>query len=83
MTEDEIKDKFQILSNQTNLQKERYCQRCVMENIRGDFFGIEWYYQGDNQWKGNSKADEGGCNGCPWYDIKYWKTEFNKHLSGN
>ena len=81
MTDDEICDKFQILSNQTNLQKERYCQRCVMEDIRGNFFGIEWYYQGDARWQGNSKADEKGCIGCPWYDIEKWKAEFNKHLA--
>lgn len=80
MPADEIKNKFQILSNQTNLQKERYCQRCVLDGKRGDFFGIEWYYEGDRQWRGNSKADENGCVGCPWYDVKRWKAEFNKHL---
>lgn len=81
MTEDEIRSKFQILSNQTNLQKERYCQRCVLEGIRGSFFGIEWYYEGDSQWQGTSKADENGCIGCPWYDVVKWKKEFNKHLN--
>jgi len=80
MTEEEIRNKFQILSNQTNLQKERYCQRCVTKGIRGDFFGIEWYYQGNNQWQGSSKADEKGCVGCPWYDIERWKSEFNRRL---
>lgn len=80
MTEDEIRDKFQILSNQTNLQKERYCQRCVVEGVRGSFFGIEWYYQGDTRWQGSSKADEKGCIGCPWYDIELWKAEFNRYL---
>lgn len=80
MPEADIRKKFQILSNQMNLQKERYCQRCVLEGKRGDFFGIEWYYEGTNQWAGTSKADEGGCVGCPWYDIRRWKSEFNKHL---
>lgn len=80
MPANEIKKKFQILSNQTNLQKERYCQRCVLEGKRGDFFGIEWYYEGDENWRGTSKADENGCIGCPWYDVKKWKTEFNQHL---
>lgn len=83
MTEEEISAKFQILSNQTNLQKERYCQRCVIEGIRGDFFGIEWYYEGDRVWRGTSKADEKGCVGCPWYDIRKWKQEFNLHLKDN
>lgn len=82
MPEPEIKRKFQILSNQTNLQKERYCQRCVLEGKRGDFFGIAWFYKGDGRWRGASKADEKGCIGCPWYDIAKWKKEFNAHLNG-
>ena len=81
MSEDEIRDKFQILSNQTNLQKERYCQRCVLEGKRGSFFGIEWYYEGDKEWRGTSKADENGCKGCPWYDLRKWKAEFNSHIN--
>ena len=83
MPENEIRSKFQILSNQTNLQKERYCQRCVIEGKRGDFFGIEWYYSGGDKWEGTSKADENGCIGCPWYDVHKWKEEFNKHLKDN
>ncbi len=82
MTPEQICNKFQILSNQTNLQKERYCQRCVIDGVRGDFFGISWYYQGGKRWAGTSKADENGCAGCPWYDMAKWKKEFNKHLAG-
>lgn len=81
MTELEIRQKFQILSNQSNLQKERYCQRCVLDGIRGSFLGIEWYYEGDRLWRGSSKADERGCIGCPWYDITKWKSEFNRFLN--
>lgn len=81
MSDEEIKNKFQILSNQTNLQKDRYCRRCLSNGMRGDFFGIEWYYEGDNQWRGTSPSDENGCVGCPWYDIKKWKEEFNKHIN--
>lgn len=81
MSDSEIKQKFQLLTNQTNLQKERYCQRCVLKGIRGDFFGIKWYYEGDENWAGSSKADEKGCVGCPWYDLVEWKRLFNEHLS--
>lgn len=80
MSEAQIRRKFQILTNQTNLQKERYCQRCVLNGIRGDFFGIKWYYQGDEHWAGTSKADENGCVGCPWYDLLLWKQKFNEEL---
>ena len=81
MPDDEIKKKFQLLTNQTNIQKERYCQRCVLQGKRGSFFGIKWYYQGDENWAGTSKADENGCVGCPWYDLELWKEKFNEHLN--
>ena len=82
MSEEEIKHKFQLLTNQTNLQKERYCKRCVSTGVRGDFFGIKWFYDGDDQWRGSSKADEKGCIGCCWYDLELWKEKFNQFLSG-
>ena len=81
MNKDEIKGKFQILSNQTNLQKERYCQRCGASRYARRLFGIEWYYSGDKQWRGSSKADERGCVGCPWYDLQAWKAKFNAFLA--
>ena len=70
MSNEEIEHKFQLLTNQTNLQKERYCKRCVTTGIRGDFFGIKWFYEGDERWRGSSKADERGCIGCCWYDLE-------------
>lgn len=81
MSDEEIKHKFQLLTNQTNLQKERYCKRCVSTGIRGDFFGIKWFYDGDENWSGSSKADERGCVGCCWYDLEVWKEKFNQFLS--
>lgn len=81
MSEEEIKHKFQLLTNQTNLQKERYCKQCVTSGKRGDFFGIKWFYEGDEQWRGTSKADENGCVGCCWYDLELWKEKFNEFLS--
>ena len=83
MSVSEIKEKFQLLTNQTNLQKERYCKRCVSTGIRGDFFGIKWFYQGDVHWSGTSKADEGGCVGCCWYDLNVWREKFNEFIATN
>ena len=80
MSEEEIRKKFQLLTNQTNLQKERYCKRCVSEGIRGDFFGIRWFYEGDEKWRGASKADENGCIGCCWHDLNEWKKRFHEYL---
>ena len=80
MSDDDIKAKFQLLTNQTNLQKERYCKRCVSLGERGDFFGIKWFYEGNEKWAGTSKADERACAGCCWYDLALWKEKFNRYL---
>ena len=80
MSDEEIQKKFQLLTNQTNLQKERYCQRCVTTGKRGDFFGVKWFYAGDENWHGTSKADESGCVGCCWYDLELWRQKFNQFL---
>lgn len=81
MTDKEIEQKFQLLTQQTNLQKDRYCFRCYNEKIRGDFFGIKWYPHGNERWEGTNNSDENGCIGCPWYDLKDWKKKFNEYLS--
>lgn len=75
MTDEQIKNKFQLLDNQTNLLKSRICDNCVQEGIRGSFMGIRWYYEGSEKWEGASLDDEKGCVGCPWYDIVKWKNE--------
>ena len=49
MSEQEIRNKFQLLTNQSNLLKEKACKSCVRENKRGTFLGIEWYYEGNIQ----------------------------------
>ena len=81
MSDKEIHQKFQLLSNQTNLLKSRVCDRCVKEGIRGSFMGISWYYSGDEFWRGEHKSDENGCIGCPWYDLAHWKSELKKNLT--
>lgn len=81
MTDSQIRNKFQLLSNQTNLWKSRYCDRCVSENIRGDFMGINWFYEGTSVWQGKNKSDENGCFGCPWYDLERWKAELSKKIA--
>lgn len=80
MNEKEIKKKFQLLSNQTNLLKSRECDRCLFEGKRGKFLGIKWYYYGDENWEGNTFDNEQGCIGCPWYDILEWKKQLSRIL---
>ena len=81
MKDSEILNKFQLLSNQTNLLKSKECDRCVFEGIRGKFMGIKWYYSGDEKWKGSSMDDEKGCVGCPWYDTQEWKNKLIEQLN--
>lgn len=71
----EIKKKFQLLSNQTNMWKSRYCDTCVKTGKRGEFMGTKWYYAGNENWAGKTPNDENGCVGCPWYDLELWKSK--------
>lgn len=76
MADEDIRKKFQLLSNQTNMWKSRYCDNCVKTGIRGDFMGLRWYYVGNEKWEGENAFDEKGCVGCPWYDLAIWKEKF-------
>ena len=80
MSEAEVKQKFQLLTNQTNMWKSRYCDTCVKTGKRGDFMGIDWFYNGDENWNGDTPYDEKGCLGCPWYDLEEWKQKLKEKL---
>lgn len=81
MSDSEIRAKFQLLSNQTNMMKSRICDNCVDTGVRGSFFGVTWFYSGSAQWTGISKDDENGCLGCPWYDLVEWKSKLTEKLT--
>jgi len=78
MNEEEIKQKFILLTRSHNLLKSRFCERCVKTGKRGYFPGIYFWYEGDEEWRGDSKCDEKGCEGCFWYDPYKWREELNK-----
>lgn len=84
MSDDEIKNKFQLMTNQRNLQKREVCRKCYQTNKRGTAFGIDFFYQGDENWDENipktGKDAEAGCVGCPWYDMGKWREELNKKI---
>lgn len=84
MTDEEIKNKFQLLTNQRNQQKREVCRTCFQTGKRGQIFGIPFYYEGTENWDSaipqKGKAAERGCVGCPWYDIEKWRTELIKRL---
>lgn len=85
MSDDEIRNKFQLLDNQRNQQKREICRRCFQEGIRGTIYGINYFYKGSEQWDKSipttGKAAEQGCEGCPWYDIERWRTMLNNEIN--
>lgn len=87
MTDEEIKKKFQLLTLQTNHQKERFCKKCISSNKRAYPCGIKYYYKGTEDWDTNiptkGKDAEAGCVGCGWYDLLKWKEELNKNIRNN
>lgn len=85
MTDEEIKAKFQLLTNQRNQQKREICRKCFQTGERGHIFGIDYYYCGGSEWdksipRTGKKAEE-GCIGCPWYDIQLWRAKLNDFLA--
>ncbi len=84
MTDDEIKAKFQLLTNQRNQQKREICRTCFQTGHRGEIYGIPYYYEGTNIWDATiplkGKEAEKGCIGCPWYDIAAWKQHLQDEL---
>lgn len=85
MTEDEIRSKFQLITNQRNEQKREVCRNCFQTGIRGFPYGIRFFYEGDEKWPSEvptrGKAAEKGCVGCGWYDLVKWRNELNRVLS--
>lgn len=87
MSDDEIKQKFQLLTNQRNQQKREVCRTCYQTGKRGIIFGIPYFYEGGPTWDSNiptkGKAAEKGCIGCAWYDIARWRKELLKRIRDN
>ncbi len=81
MDNEEIKSKFILLTRSNNLLKSRQCEKCVKENIRGNFPGIYFWYDGDENWNGKTTTDENGCIGCFWYDPYKWREELNSRVN--
>lgn len=85
LTDEEIKNDFQLMTNQRNLQKREVCRQCYESNIRPYPFGIKFYYQGDEKWPNyipkNGKDAETGCIGCGWYDMEKWRNSLNQKLA--
>lgn len=84
MSDDEIRNKFQLLTNQRNQQKREVCRQCFQTGKRGIIYGIPFFYKGNDTWDKSipkkGKNAEKGCEGCPWYDIEKWRKELLKKI---
>lgn len=73
MTDDEIRKHFQLLTREHNLLKDRACGKCKNSNERPPFFGVHFWYLGNENYHGD-------CTGCGWHDGEKWRDELNKNL---
>lgn len=73
LTDEEIKQHFQLLTREHNLLKDRRCKQCNRDGIRPPFMGISYWYAGDNRYAGT-------CEGCGWYDGAKWRESINNAI---
>lgn len=76
MTDEEIREHFQILSRKNNLLKSRKCEECVKTGKRPKFMGVDFHYKGENKYE-----DDVGCEGCGWYKPQKWRKALNKKIN--
>ena len=73
LTDDEIKQHFQLLTREHNLLKDRACGHCKLNNERPPFLEIPFWYEGDSH-------SCGSCVGCGWYDGVKWREELTNQV---
>lgn len=73
LSDEEIKVHFQLLTREHNLLKDRACGKCKLTNIRPPFFGVAFWYKGNENYCGD-------CEGCGWYDGQKWRSELNNQI---
>lgn len=85
MTDEQIRAKFQLLTNQHNEAKREACRKCRQTGKRPYPYGIKFYYDknGKGVEKWNAPAERGanaesGCVGCCWYDFDAWRKGLKK-----
>lgn len=78
MNNEEIQNRFILLTRANNLWKSRYCERCYKTGLRGTFPGINFFYKGGARWDKNIDTHNfKGCEGCFWYNPYKWREALN------
>lgn len=73
LSDEELKENFQLLTREHNLLKDRMCTVCKQKNIRPPFLEIDFWYQGDKHYNGS-------CEGCGWFDGIEWRKALNNKI---
>ncbi len=73
LSDDGIREHFQLLTREHNLLKDRMCAKCKETNCRPPFLEIAYWYAGDEHYLGT-------CEGCGWYDSKRWREAVKEML---
>lgn len=73
LTDNEVKEHFQLLTREHNLLKDRACQYCIKNGKRPPLFGISFWYEGNDTYQGS-------CVGCGWYDGNTWRMKLNEFI---
>lgn len=73
LSDRQIAEHYQILTRDHNLLKDRECEHCQRLGVRPPFFGIMYWYEGDERYRGE-------CKGCGYFDGAEWRRRLNEHL---
>jgi len=86
MSDGEIIEKFQLVTERINQTKREVCRKCLQDGCRGRLNGIDYYYHGDERWPSHvpkmGAAAKVGCVGCFWYDMTEWRKQLNNLIKG-
>ena len=84
LSDQQLKDKFILLSRSNNLLKSRQCEKCFQTWKRGSCLWVKFRYKGKEQRDINiNKHDERWCEWCFRYDPYEWRKKLNEKLPWN
>ena len=85
LSDSEIIEDFQLVTNQRNQQKREVCRTCFQTGSRGAPFGIAFFFKGNDLWDPSipkiGQEARKGCAGCGWYDLQEWRLSLNQKLN--
>lgn len=71
LSDNQIREHFQLLTREHNLLKDRACDLCKRTNTRPKYLDFSFWYKGCSEY-------EGICEGCGWYDPVEWRRYVKK-----